>query len=175
MGVAFASERRLLSEAEFEPVLNSHHPVIAELERDQLIDLARLLRDHRNRARDLLKGQRRSARGKGEGRGGASEPANAHGLAAKKQVFARGLKRVNARLADLRAEANRAEAHARLLEALERKHAAVDHRPAGARTAREGMRAKASDKRRQILMRSKIGRVSQATRNAQAAHDARNA
>lgn len=174
MGVAFAAERRLLSEAEFEPVLNSHHPVIADLDRDQLIELARWLRANRDRARDLLRQRRRSHRGKGDGRGG-SEPATPHGLAAKKQVFARGLKRVNARLADLRVAAERAQARARLLDALERTQGQVSHRPDGGRTARQGMRAIASAKRKRILMGSHVGRVSQAVRDAQAARDARNA
>jgi len=95
MGVEFSSERRLLAEDELDPVRRSHYPELAERTRPELVELARFLRARRDRARDLVRDLRRARRGKGNaGDGLGSE----RGLAAKKQVYARALKRVNARL-----------------------------------------------------------------------------
>ncbi len=95
MGVEFSAERRLLAEDELDPVRRSHYPALAEWTHSELVELARFLRARRDRARDLIRDLRRARRGKGGvGEGLGSE----RGLAAKKQVYARALKRVNARI-----------------------------------------------------------------------------
>src|SRR5215469_16994538 len=95
MSVEFSAERRLLAEDELDPVRRSHYPELAEWTHSELVELARFLRARRDRARDLIRDLRRARRGKGGvGEGLSSE----RGLAAKKQVYARALKRVNARI-----------------------------------------------------------------------------
>jgi len=95
MGVEFSAERRLLAEDELDPVRRSHYPELKQRTHAELVELARFLRARRNRAGDLINNLRRARRGKGGvGEGLASE----RGLAAKKQVYARALKRVNARI-----------------------------------------------------------------------------
>ena len=109
MSIALASERRLLAQDEFEPVVRSHYPLIEELSHQELVDLARWLRERQNRSRDIVRDRRRVARGKAASRGTASETASERGLFAKKQVFASALKRVNGRLERMRAATQRAE------------------------------------------------------------------
>ncbi|UPY38278.1 hypothetical protein [Sediminicoccus sp. KRV36] len=173
MGVEFAAERRLLSEEEFAPVVSSHYPELAALPHEELVSLARWLRGQHARARDLIRGRRRVHRGKAEARGTAAETASDRGLTGKKQVFARGLKRVNARLTVLRDEARRAEATAALRAALERRKAATPHHPAGGDSPARGATARPNAKRRGIISDARAGSVSQAGRNAQAARDGR--
>jgi hypothetical protein len=131
MGASFATERRLLSEDELGPVQNSHYPALEQLPHEDLVSLARWLRERHNRARDIIRGRRRVRRGKAEPRGTATEAASERGLAAKKQVFARGMKRVNAKLGLIAAEAKRARAVAAMEEA------AVDFRVEGFHAAVE--------------------------------------
>jgi hypothetical protein len=49
MSITFASERRLIAQDEFEPVVRSHYPVVEGLSREELMELARLLRARRKR------------------------------------------------------------------------------------------------------------------------------
>lgn len=172
MGVEFASERRLLSEAEIAPVISSHYPELAALAHEDLVGLARWLRGQHGRARDIIRGRRRVSSGKAEARGTASETASDRGLTDKKQVFARGLKRVNSRLAALNAEAKRAQATAALRAALERRQGAAAHHPPAGATPGQGPRARSGSKPRGIVTGPRRGSVSQAGRNAQAARDA---
>ncbi len=103
MSISLASERRLLAQDEFEPVLRSHYPLIEDLSPQELVALAKWLRDRRSRSRDIVRDRRRVARGKAQSRGTANETASERGLSAKKRVFASALKRVNSRLARMRA------------------------------------------------------------------------
>jgi hypothetical protein len=168
MSITFASERRLVAQDEFEPIVRSHYPVVEELSREELVELARWLRERRARARDIVRGRRRVARGKADVRGGAAETASERGLLAKKQVYANALKRVNARLATIKAAERRALALARL-------QAAVPHHPQPGRTAGTGSRPKRGAERRRVIQAARIGSVSQSVRNAQAARDGRSA
>jgi hypothetical protein len=173
MSISLASERRLLAQDEFEPVVRSHYPLIEDLSHQELVELARWLRDRRARTRDIVHGRRRVARGKAEPRGTANETASERGLSAKKQVFANALKRVNGRLATMAAAARRAEMKAYLQAALGRKRAAVPHHPQSGATANTGISVSRSDRRRKVLQAARIGRVSQAVRDAQAVRDGR--
>jgi hypothetical protein len=87
MGQCFATERRLVSEAEYGQIVKSHYPEVETLPEEELRALARWLREARDRARGVIAGRRRARRGKGgtPEAGAASE----RGLAAKKQVYAR--------------------------------------------------------------------------------------
>lgn len=173
MGAAFFTERGLLAEDELNPVENSHYPMLETLPHDDLVALARWLRDRHNRARDIIRGRRRARRGKAELRGTATESASERGLAAKKQVFARGLKRVNSRLALIAAERKRERAVAALEGALARRKAAAVHHPRPGMSAGGGMPALPREKRRGIITGGRVGSVSQAGRMAQAARDNR--
>ncbi len=173
MGTAFVTERGILSEDELAPVSSSHYPALEGLSHDDLVSLARWLRDRHDRARDIIRGRRRARRGKVEGRGTTSGDASERGLAAKKQVFARGLKRVNARLAHLADLARRERAEAALGAALARRKAALVHHPTGGAVPGAGMAARARQARRGIVTGARIGSVSQAGKAAQAVRDSR--
>jgi hypothetical protein len=98
MSTSIADERRLLAGSEYDGVAKSHYPALRDVPRDELVTLARWLRDQRAKHRGTIEHRRRVRRGKTEPRNAAAETASERGLAAKKQVFARALKRVNARL-----------------------------------------------------------------------------
>jgi hypothetical protein len=107
MNVELSAERRLLAEDELDPVGRSHYPELEEWTHAELVELARFLRARRDRARDLISDLRRARRGKGGVTDGVSSE---RGLAAKKQVFARALKRVNARIGQIATEMKRQRA-----------------------------------------------------------------
>jgi hypothetical protein len=113
-------------------------------------------------------------RGKGESRGG-SFPGTAEHPLQRKQVFAAALKRVSkeiGRMQKLDARTEHIEAARRALAM--RRAASFPPRPATGDTAGEGMRPSRNQRRRTKVPPATIGRVSQATRNAQAARDTRN-
>lgn len=173
MSVAYASERRLLAEEEIEPIQRSHFPLLEGLSREELLDLARWLRSRRARARDLLRDRRRVSRGKAEPRGAPPAPGGERGLAAKKQVFSRALKRVNARLGAVLAEERRARRLAALRAAVERRRGEAPQHPGAGRTPRRGPPSLPSRAPRPTIHGARIGSVSQAGRVAQARRDAR--
>ena len=173
MSLAFATERRLLTEEELDPVRRSHFPLLEGLSREEVQDLARWLRARRDRARDLMRQHRRAKRGKGGRAAAPPLPDADRGLAAKKQVFAGALKRVNARLDALLAAERKARNLGRLQQALERRRAAVPHHPAAGVTPHGGTRSLPSRKSRPTIHGARIGSTSQAGRDAQGRRDAR--
>jgi hypothetical protein len=103
MSTSIADERRLLAGSEYDAVAKSHYPALLEVPREELVPLARWLRDQRSKHRGAVAHRRRVRGGKAEPRTAAeAEPAGERGHAAKKQVFSRALKRVNARIGALR-------------------------------------------------------------------------
>ena len=173
MGVEIAAERRLLAEDEYGPVARSHHPAVGELPHEELVQLARWLRSRRSRARDIVRARRRARQGRAAPSGAAPELPAERGMAAKKQVFARALRRVAKRLARLRADETRARNLARMQEALERKRNAPVHHPGSGWTASEGMRPKDNTGDTVRVDPREVGRVSQFVRDAQARRDTR--
>jgi hypothetical protein len=173
MSVPCKFERSLLRHEEYETIRLTHHPAIYEVEGAELEAMRPRLRKMRDKERTLGRQKRREGRGKGEARG-ASFPGTAEHASERKQVFAAALKRVNnelRRLHNLTARTAHVEA-ARKALALHRAANFGTNPPAGV-TANEGMVPKASTRRRKIIVGAKIGRVSQATKVAQAARDAR--
>jgi hypothetical protein len=173
MSVPCKFERSLLSHDEHETIRLTHHPSIYEVELAELEAMRPRLRKMRDKERTLGRQKRREQRGKAEPRG-ASFPGTATHASERKQVFAAALKRVNkelSRLHNLAARTAHVEA-ARKALALHRAANFVVRPPAGA-TADEGMVPKESLRRRKIITGAKIGRVSQATKVAQAIRDAR--
>ncbi|WP_353858600.1 hypothetical protein [Azospirillum formosense] len=171
MGVELTAERRLLSEKEFEQVRRSHYPDLESLPPDETLTLARWLRGERDRARDIIASRRRGRRGKASGTGQQSADASERGLSAKKQVYARALKRVNGRLERFRAERRREIIQANLQDALKRRKEAEPQHPSPGRTPRKGMRPIPSGRRTVDTDPREIGRVSQFVKDAQARRD----
>jgi hypothetical protein len=174
MSVPCKFEQSLLKHDEQELVLTSHHPTIYDATLDDLKPLRQRLRDLRDKERTLAREKRREKRGKGAPRG-VSFPGTAERPFQRKQVFVAALKRVSkeiARRETLNARAAHVEAAYRALAM--RRAAQFPPRPAAGYTAHQGMRSLPSQRRRTKMPPAKIGSISQATRNAQAARDARN-
>lgn len=173
MSVACKYERSILSHEEYETIRLTHHPAIYEVAVADLEALRPRLRQMRAKERTVSRHKQRESRGKGEPRG-ASFPGTAAHASERKQVFAAALKRVNTELKrqhDLAARTAHIEA-ARKALAMHRAANFTSRPPAGA-TASAGMTSKPSERRRKIIAGSRIGRVSQATKVAQAVRDKR--
>jgi hypothetical protein len=173
MSIPCKFERSILSHDEYEIILGSHHPGIYDVQLDDLRALRQRLRDMRNRERTLAHQKRRESRGKAAPRGG-SFPGTAEHPSQRKQVFAAALKRVNKeidRIQKLEARSAHVAAARRALEMF--RAAQFPPRPATGDKASEGMRPLPSERRRTRVPPAKIGSVSQATKNAEAARDAR--
>jgi hypothetical protein len=166
MSVSYKFERSLLSHEEHEVVRLTHHPAIYEHDADGLKALRVRLRELRSKERTLMRQKQRERRGKAEPRGG-SFPGTVDRPLHRKQVFAAALKRVNKELGRI----DHVEAARRAL-ALHRAAQFASYPPAGD-TAHDGMQPLPSRRRRTSVAREKIGRVSQATKIAQAVRDAR--
>ena len=173
MSVSCKFERSLLSHDEHETIRLTHHPAIYQVELAELEAMRPRLRQMRDKERTIGRQKQRETRGKAEPRG-ASFPGTAKHASERKQVFAAALKRVNTelgRLHNLAARTAHVEA-ARKALALHRAANFTTYPPAGA-SAGEGMAPKPSQRRRKIIAGARVGRVSQATKVAQAARDAR--
>jgi hypothetical protein len=171
MSTSIADERRLLAADEYEPVARSHYPGLASLQRDELLELVRWLRDQRGKFKGQIR--RRVRRAKADTRTEADKPASERGLAAKKQVFARALKRANAQLDRVLAADKRAAMHAGMQAALARKRRVPKHHPPSGRRARGGVQPIENPKGADVVQPSTIGSVSQAGRVAQARRDSK--
>jgi hypothetical protein len=175
MSVPCKFERSLLSHDEYETIRLTHHPAIYDVEVAELEAMRPRLRKMRDRERTFEQQRRRERHGKAEARG-ASFPGAAEHASERKQVFAAALKRLNKELARLHNLAVRT-AHvdaARRALALHRAANFTTYPPAGA-TANNGMILKPSTRRRKIVTGARVGRVSQATKVAQAIRDTRGA
>ena len=173
MSMSCKRERSLLSHEEHETVRVTHHPAIYEHDVEGLQALRVRLRQLRGKERTLARQKKREVRGKAESRGG-SFPGIADLPLHRKQIFAAALKRVNKewdRIHKLRTKTAHVEAAWRAL-ALHRAAQFVPYPPAG-NTAHEGTQPLPSRRRRTVVCRDKIGSISQRTKIAQAARDAR--
>jgi hypothetical protein len=173
MSIPCKFERSILSHDEHEVVLGSHHPEIYDAGVDDLRALRQRLRDMRQKERTLAGAKRREARGKGPPRGGSFPGVAEHSLQ-RKQVFAAALKRVNReidRMQKLEAHTAHMEAARRALDM--RRAAQFPARLPAESTAGEGMRPLPNRRRQTRVNPAMIGRVSQATKKAQASRDAR--
>jgi len=173
MSVSYKFERSLLSHEEHEVVRLTHHPAIYEHDADGLKALRVRVRELRSKERTLTRQKQRERRGKAEPRGG-SFPGTVDRPLHRKQVFAAALKRVNkelGRIEKLAARTAQMEAAWRAL-ALHRAAQFAPYPPAGD-TAHDGMQSLPSRRRQTSVAREKIGRVSQATKIAQATRDSR--
>jgi hypothetical protein len=173
MSVSCKFERSLVGHEEHEVLRLTHHPAIYDHDVDGLKALRLRLRQLRDKERTLARQKQRERRGKAEPRG-RSFPGTVDQPLHRKQVFAAALKRVNkelGRIQKLAARTAHVEAARRAL-ALHRAAQFASYPPAG-ETAHEGMLPVTSRRRRTSVARAKIGRVSQATKIAQAVRDSR--
>ena len=170
MSTARRNEERLLSADERELVERSHHPALAALSDSELADLAKLLRERRDRAGDIARRQRREMRGKARARG-AQPAADDTGTRLKAGVLAQAMKRLNAEAARRKRKSAHAEMADGMRRALAMKQAAARPKRPSSRTAGKGMKSNPSARREQIADPREAGRVSQFVKNAQARRD----
>lgn len=165
-------EARALDAGELELVEKSHHPAIQDLSDAELSDLARHLRERRDKAQAIANRQRREMRRKSEPRG-ARASADDTGTRHKTEVLAMAVRRLNGER-DRRARlAARSELIANARNLLAMRKAADGGRPARAsRSAGKGMQANESTRTRKTVSPNKVGSVSQQNKKAQAKRDA---
>lgn len=173
MSIPYKSERSQLNHEEFEEIRVTHHPLIYDLTGKELRALKLWLREQRDKARVLARQKQREMRGKAEPRG-KSFPGTVEQPLKRKQIFVAALKRVNRELDRLRKlEARTAQVEvARTALALHR-GAKFVHHPGAGDTPRIGLQPQSSTRGRTRVSGSKVGSISQATKVAQAIHDAR--
>lgn len=167
MSTSIADERRLLAADEYERIARSHYPSLAGIPRDELLDLVRWLREQRGKFKGQIR--RRMRRSKAE----ADSQDRERGLAAKKQVFARALKRANGHLDRVLAAEKRAAMRAGMQAALERKRRAPRHHPSSGRRAHGGVQPIENPKGADIVQPSTVGSITQAGSVAQARRDSK--
>jgi len=166
-------ERSLLSHEEYETVHVTHHPAIHGIDRDGLHQVRSRLRELRDRERTLARQKRREVRGKADGRGG-SFPETADRPLQRKQVFAGALKRVNKEIGRLRKVEARAALTASARHALALRRTAEErHHPRAGEGARHGMHSTPSERADTIIQPGTVGKISQATKTAQAIRDSK--
>ena len=168
MSIPCKFERSILSHDEHELILRSHHPEIYDAALDDLKALRARLRDMRNKERTLARENRRAVRGKGAQRG-ASFPGTVEHPLQRKQVFTAALKHVSkeiSRMEKLAVRTAHVEAARRALAM--RRAASFSPRPATGDTSGEGMRPLPNTRRRTRVPPARIGRASQAAKNAAA-------
>ena len=173
MAQTLKTERRYLSGDELELVEKYHHPGLRHLSDEEVDSTLKILRERRDRARDIASRQRREMRGKSDS-AGARLARDDSGSRKKTSLLGAALKRLKReserrRIRDagegLIAAARRALALRRAKE--------TRHHPAPGRSAGEGMRPKPNDRAPRIADPMEAGRVSQFVKDAQARRDAR--
>lgn len=142
MSVSRRREARVLDATETALVQRSHRPELAEVDDTGLAELTRLLRDRRDRARDVSRRQRREVRGKAAPSG--TRPATDNtGNREKAAVLAAAVKRVSKESERRRVAGARHNLASSARRALAMKAAAgnpADNRPSS-QTANDGMQS----------------------------------
>jgi hypothetical protein len=164
-------ELSILKHDEQEIVRDTHHPAVGEMTRDRLESLRLRLRDLHDKERTFARHRQREAKGKAEPRGKSFSGTAEHAMQ-RKQVFVAAIKRVNKELKRLRKFEARKELGEAARRALALRRAQQFSRPQNDPNHHEGMRSIPSRRRNMKVSPSKIGRVSQANKRAQARRDA---
>lgn len=170
MAISRKDEARLLDKDEAALVDKSHHPEISSLDDKALSDTIRLIRERRDRAREIGQRQRREMRGKARPQG-AKPAADNLGTKHKMAVLAQALKRLNSEQTRRRELSARQATASGMKRAMELKAAAKAPKRPASKTADKGMKAKPSTKNEQITDPREVGRVSQQIKKAQAKRD----
>lgn len=178
MAVSRKRQERALDEGEWRLVQRAAHPAVREASDRDLLDLARLLRERRDRARDQKRRRQREHLGKADPRGAA--PSTRHdGTSVKHGLLAAAAARVNAeieRRRRMRARIEKRGAHvaaARRALALKLAADSRDDESFNSRHAREGMRAIPNRRAEALINPMERGRLRKQQAVAQAIRDAR--
>ena len=163
-------ENSILRHDEQEIVRDSHHPAVGEMTRERLEGLRLRLRDLRDKERTLARQRQRQAKGKAEPRGGSFSGTAEHAIS-RKQVFVAAVKRINKELKRVQKFEAKKELGEAARRALALRRAKQFDRPQNDPSPHEGMRSIPSRRRNIKIAPSKIGRVSQANKRAQARRD----
>jgi hypothetical protein len=167
------AERSLVTHEEFEILSQTHHPAILDLDENAISAAQQRIRDLRGKERTLVREMRRGIRGKAAPRG-TSFPGNVEKPSRRKQIFSGALKRLNKETTRRHALAAREALADSSRRALAFKSAeGSPHHPSPGSSSHAGMNPVESGRQRTKVSRAKVGRVSQATKAAQAAKDAR--
>jgi hypothetical protein len=173
MARGIKEERRWLSADELALVEKTRHPALGLLPDKDFTELRKLVRERRDRARDIAARQRRELRGKATPKGARPATSDA-GTREKRDVLAAALKRINMEGARRQAKAAKealVDSAKRALE-LRRAAKATATRPESGQTAHEGFRPKGSPAY-SLRNPAKIGAISQQNKNMQAKRDSR--
>lgn len=171
MNLTRKDEERYLDKDERDLVAKSHQPELTGLPDEDLAKLKRLIRERRDRARDIAARQRREIRGKGRPQGQEAARDDA-GSKVKLAVLAKAMRRLNTETVRRSQKADRQAMVDGLKAALERKKSSSANRPKS-RTSGKGMKAKPSSARENLSDPREVGRVSQAMKKSQAKRDSK--
>jgi hypothetical protein len=173
MGRSLRHERQLLNVDEVALVAASHHPALGALSSKELAELRKLVRERRDRAREIAARQRREMRGKADPRG-ARPVSDDTGSRGKRDVLAAAVQRLNKETTRRETKAAREALRGSAVRALELRQAqdAKTARRSADRTPNEGVKAKAKTPSAP-RNRAKAGAVSQHTKKVQAKRDER--
>ena len=174
MSRSLRHERQLLNVDEVALVEPSHHPALGALPDKDLAELRKLVRQRRDRARQIAARQRREMRGKADPRGARPVTDDA-GSRGKRDVLSAAMQRLNKETTRRETKAARdalRNSAKRALELRRASEAAKDARPSPGRTPNDGMKAKAKTTRAPRNP-AKAGEISQHTKNMQAKRDAK--
>lgn len=169
MTLSTKRENSLLKQDEREVIARTHFPALIDLDDKGLSETLRRVRDWQDKERSLARQMRRSIRGKAETRGG-SFPGNVNQPSRRKQVFAGAAKRLNREVARRQAFV----AHEALKDAARRALALKPQESSPPPTGQSrvgGMTPIENRRRRWRVSGARIGSVSQAGKQAQAARD----
>lgn len=171
MSVPRNTEKKMLTEAEFDAVEKTHYPDLSTLGREELAEIVRRIRTYRDKARDIAHQQRREMRGKGAPRGARPAQDNT-GTSIKRQILANALKRANRAAERLKAAENKPTQGVLARRALAMKRAnMVRHQPDPGRTAHDSGQPKPSRRKTVEVDPREIGRVSEFVKRGQARRD----
>ncbi|MCU0839690.1 MAG: hypothetical protein MUE49_13360 [Rhodospirillales bacterium] len=174
MSMSRRDEARFLDGSERELVDQTRTAAVRQLSDDALAGLIRLVRERRQRARDIARRQRREMRGKSDPAGKAAARENA-GSARKAEALSAALKRLNSEKARRTAAVSVPDQVRIAQKALRLRRMASPRQapPSGGRTAGSGMSNIASKKAPSLTRPMEVGRVSQFVKAAQARKDSR--
>jgi len=173
MAISQKEEARALNADEHELVVKSHHPSLQALPDGELVDLVKLIRARREKAKSQADQRRREMRGKAAPKGAAPSKED-EGSKVKVAVLAMAMRRLNSEVARRRQMAASVTLADNAKKALAMKRGAESKGATfNSRHAREGMR-NASNQRAQKLVRPmETGRLRKAASVAQAKRDGR--
>ena len=163
-------EISILKHDEQEIIRDTHHPAIGEMSRDGLESLRSRLRDIHDKSapsHDIDNAKRKEKPNREASFSGTAEQATQ-----RKQVFVAAIKRVNKELKRLQKFEAKKELGEAARRALALRRAQQFSRLQNDPSPHEGMRSIPSRRRNMKVPPSKIGRVSQANKRAQARRDA---